>query len=114
MLALLKYSFALLVILAEGLCWLGLGIAQAAVLTLEAVHARQRLAGGGLHCDEGHPVSPEGTWECGDCHFRWQGLVWQCPNPACHAVTPWVACPVCRRSVRSPYVLEGLHGRPAS
>lgn len=109
----LKLSFQVLVVLSEGICWLVLGCAQLVVLTIEAVHARRRLTDGGLRCPEGHIVPTEGFWEC-ECHFRWRGSVWQCPNPACHAVTPFVFCPLCRLAVRNPYLLEGIHVPPTA
>lgn len=110
----LRLVFTVVVALGEALCWIGLGAVQLVLLTLDAVRAHRQLSGGGLHCDEGHSVSAAGSWECSACQFRWQGLVWQCPNPSCHALTPFVACPVCRRSVRNPYLLEGHHVRPTS
>lgn len=108
----LTVMVGLLVSAVEGVCWLIFGIGQTLHLTGEVIDARRRLAGG-LHCERGHIVPTVGTWECGLCHFRWEGSVWRCANPECHAVTSFIPCPVCRLSVRNPFRFEGGHEHAA-
>src|SRR5262245_26183669 len=106
----LKLLFGLAVLAVEVVCWFVVGIGYTLRLTGEVIGARRRLAGG-LHCPRGHSVPIFGTYECGRCHIRYEGSVWRCPNPECHAVTPYASCPVCRLGVRNPYRLEGGRGR---
>ena len=112
MLWLFKVSFSLAVLLFEGLCWSLTGLLQVVRLAGEVRGARRRLMGG-LHCENRHAFSAFGTFECTLCQFRWTGSGWVCPNPACEATTPFLACPVCRASVRNPYIYEGGNVREA-
>lgn len=109
-----KIVISSLVLLFEGVCWFVVGISNTIHLISEVVGAQRRLSGGNLQCPRGHVVPTEGmVWECESCGFRWQGSVWRCENPECHAITPFVRCFTCRVSVRNPYRYEGSHVRQA-
>ncbi len=81
-----------------GLCFFGIG--------RDMVKAGRSMQGGVLHCPRGHavPLGAGQVYECGACGFVYEGSFLICPNPECQApITPYVNCPVCGLSIRSPF-----------
>lgn len=85
---------------------LGLGWSAAHVL-IDLRRSRKALRGGVLHCPTGHEVPTEGdTYECSGCGYVYGGShasIWECGNPECRAITPYISCPTCGLSIRNPY-----------
>lgn len=99
--------FNLLVALFEGVLWIGFFLCQLLVKTSDLVRGLRSFKDGVLICPRGHEVPTEGgTYACQSCGYAYGGdgiSIWQCPNPECRAVTPYVYCPTCGLSVRNPY-----------
>lgn len=105
----LGLALALLVLVVEGLFWLMHGVVVGVRFAMDFGTARASVKGGTLVCPSGHAIPTEGeTYECMACKFTYEGSIFICGNPECQAVTPYVNCPTCGLSVRSPYRL----GRP--
>lgn len=76
------------------------------VAIYDIVLSRRTVEGGLLVCPRGHGFESEAeglVFECGACKFVYEGSMFRCPNPECGATTPYVNCPTCGLSVRSPY-----------
>ncbi len=68
----------------------------------DMVRANRAMKGGTLHCQNDHPVPTEGgLYEC-ECGYVYEGSIFKCPF--CSSSTPWVKCPTCGISVKSPYI----------
>jgi len=85
------------------LMWLGRALFDFLVWWLDYTAARQTKVRGGVRCPKGHFVETEGQYQCLACGFTYSGSVWQCKNPECGATTPFVDCPDCSLSIRSPH-----------
>lgn len=93
----------LAVTILEAVLWVGFVFWGLVVRGLDVRAARRSLSRGKLHCPKGHVVPLEnGTYECGECGFVYQGSILRCGNPECRATTPYVNCPECGLSVRNP------------
>ncbi len=100
----LTFALRLLLAAVESLFWiLSAGLAALGIGG-DALRSRKALVAGTASCPAGHSFPTEGgTYECGQCSFVYRGSIWACGNPECRATTPYVNCPVCGLSVRSPY-----------
>jgi hypothetical protein len=80
------------------------------IASLDAARNRHVLVTGRVFCPRGHEIPTDGgVYRCTACDFTYEGSIWQCANPECRASTPYVDCPTCGLSVRSPY----RWGRPS-
>lgn len=101
----LRYLLSTALLASEGLWWLFHLGRRALAIATDTLASRHRLTQGGVRCPEGHSFSTEGTYTCSSCRFTYQGSIWRCANPECHAGTAFANCPTCRLSVRNPYRL---------
>lgn len=99
-----KLFVSLLLLVCEGIIWLGYILWGLLIRIVDLIHARSSFQDGELHCPQGHLIPTFGeTYECSECSAVFTGSIWQCPNPECQAVTPYINCPDCGLSVRNPY-----------
>jgi len=103
-----KLLIKLLLLAFEAVFWIFYFLRQLFFKGYDATKAARSVQGGSLRCPRGHEVPTEGVAECTECGYTWEGSLWRCPNPECGAVTPFLDCPSCGLSVRSPYRI----GRP--
>ena len=72
----------------------------------KAVHS---VKDGVLRCPRGHEVPTSGgVYECTECGWVSESPMYACANPECQATTPYINCPTCGLSVRTPLRI----GRP--
>ncbi len=104
MIAALRFAFAALVAVGEGLLWALLALRILGQGTRHLADGRKALGAGALTCPAGHEVDLAGFHECSACGFVSDepGAALFCPNPYCEApVAPYVTCE-CGRSVVNP------------
>lgn len=101
---LLKLVWSVLVLLVEAVFWLVKITASLVGISWDGVKGIAKLLRGTLRCPRGHEIQTEGqTYECTACSYTYTGSIFRCANPECSATTPYVNCPTCGLSVRSPY-----------
>lgn len=101
---LFRLALYLLLLVFEGIIWIGYILWGLLIRIVDLIRARSSFKDGELHCPQGHLIVTYGeTYECGECGAVFTGSIWQCPNPECQAVTPFIHCPTCGIFVRNPY-----------
>jgi len=108
--AVVRLSFALLVLAVEVVCWIGYVMRQAVWIAIDAARAWPALRRGSVRCPHGHEIPLDGgyVYECTSCGFVYHasrhGNATRCPNPECDApAAPYLTCPECNESVRAPF-----------
>ncbi len=106
---LFKLSFKLALFLLEVVFWCLFLLKQLFLKLFDLGKAARSVKDGILRCPRGHEIPTfGGKYECSECGWVSDSPIYECRNPECRAITPYINCPTCGLSVRNPFRV----GRP--